>query len=382
MKKLIILSAAVLVVIIAVLFSQRETMAKKNEIINTNMPSNVAELQANAPKGYSEIYLAGGCFWGVEKYFSLINGVVSTDVGYANGNTPNPTYEEVVYNNTNHAETVHIVYDENIVSLPFILDMYYKIIDPTSVDKQGNDRGRQYRTGIYYVNDSQKQIAEKSLAELAAKYKGEKIAIELLPITNYYKAEEYHQKYLEKQPFGYCHIGQDKFEEAKKAVDRDLQNAHINTSASNEKKEYKQMSDSELKATLTDMQYKVTRKNGTEPPFRNEYWDNKRKGIYVDITTGEPLFSSKDKYDSGSGWPSFTKPIDGTDLTENTDTSHGMIRTEVRSKAGDAHLGHLFNDGPRDKGGMRYCINSASLRFIPKEDMVKEGYGHLIHLVD
>ena len=260
--------------------------------------------------------------------------------------------------------------------------MYYKIIDPTSVDKQGNDRGRQYRTGIYYVNDSQKKIAEKSLAELAAKYKGKKIAIELLPITNYYKAEEYHQKYLEKQPFGYCHIGQDKFEEAKKAVDRDLQNAYINTSASNEKKEYKQMSDSELKATLTDMQYKVTQKNGTEPPFRNEYWDNKRKGIYVDITTGEPLFSSKDKYDSGSGWPSFTKPIDGTDLTENTDTSHGMIRTEVRSKAGDAHLGHLFNDGPRDKGGMRYCINSASLRFIPKEDMVKEGYGHLIHLVD
>lgn len=376
MKKVLLIAVAVLVVVIMVFFNQRESMADSKNI-NVNMPNNVAELRANAPKGYKEIYLAGGCFWGVEKYFASIKGVVSTDVGYANGLTANPTYEEVVRNNTNHAETVHIVYDDKVVSLPFILDMYYKIIDPTSVNKQGNDRGIQYRTGIYYLDDEQKKVAEKSLADLASKYKGKKIAIELMPIVNYYKAEDYHQKYLDKNPFGYCHIGYDKFEDAKKAVDTSLQSSNASL-----KKEYKQLSDEELKEKLTPMQYKVTQNNGTEPAFHNEYWDNKKKGIYVDITTGEPLFSSKDKYDSGSGWPSFTKPIDGTDLTENRDTSHGMIRTEVRSKAGDAHLGHLFNDGPRDKGGMRYCINSASLRFIPKEDMVKEGYGHLIHLVD
>lgn len=375
MKKVLLITVAVLVVMIIVFLNQRESMAD-NKNININMPNNVAELKANAQKGYKEIYLAGGCFWGVEKYFASIKGVVSTDVGYANGLTANPTYEDVVRKNTNHAETVHIVYDDKVVSLPFILNMYYKIIDPTSVNKQGNDRGIQYRTGIYYLNDEQKKTAEKSLAELAGKYKGKKIAIELMPIVNYYKAEDYHQKYLDKNPFGYCHIGYDKFQEAEKAVDKSLQNSTAS------KKEYKQLSDSELKEKLTPMQYKVTQNNGTEPAFRNEYWDNKKKGIYVDITTGEPLFSSKDKYDSGSGWPSFTKPIDGTDLTENTDTSHGMIRTEVRSKAGDAHLGHLFNDGPKDKGGMRYCINSASLKFIPKEDMVKEGYGHLIHLVD
>lgn len=376
MKRYLLVVIAFLV-IAAVVFSQRESMAEKNKnTINTGLPSNVAELKANMKEGYKEIYLAGGCFWGVEKYFASINGVIATDVGYANGNTENPTYEDVVYRNTNHAETVHIVYDENIVSLPFILDMYYKIIDPTSVNKQGNDRGIQYRTGIYYLDDTQKNIAENSLKELAKQYKGQKIAIELLPITNYYKAEEYHQSYLDKNPFGYCHIGKDKFEEAKKAVDRNL---HNNISY---KKEFVQPSEDELKEKLTAMQYKVTQKNGTEPPFRNEYWDNKRKGIYVDITTGEPLFSSKDKYDSGSGWPSFTKPIDGTELAENRDTSHGMVRTEVRSKFGDSHLGHLFNDGPKDKGGMRYCINSASLRFIPKEDMIKEGYGHLIHLVD
>lgn len=376
MKKILLVAVAVLVVIITVFVSQRKTMAENNITKHTDMPSNVAELKANAPKDYKEIYLAGGCFWGVEKYFASINGVVATDVGYANGLTANPTYEDVVYKNTNHAETVHIVYDDKIVSLPFILDMYYKIIDPTSVNKQGNDKGVQYRTGIYYLNDEQKKIAEKSLAGLAQKYKGKKIAIELMPIVNYYKAEEYHQNYLDKNPLGYCHIGRDKFDEAKKAIDRNLHNNIV------EKKEYKQLTDEELKSQLTPMQYKVTQNNGTEPAFRNEYWDNKRKGIYVDITTGEPLFSSKDKYDSGSGWPSFTKPIEGTDLTENRDTSHGMIRTEVRSKAGDAHLGHLFNDGPKDKGGMRYCINSASLRFIPKEDMIKEGYGHLIHLVD
>ncbi len=372
MKKYTVLFLAVLVAVTILLYKNGMAVA----VDTKNMPSNIETLKADVKNGYKDIYLAGGCFWGVEKYFASIKGVVSTDVGYANGYTENPSYEDVVYRNTNHAETVHIVYDPKVVSLPFILDMYYKVIDPLSVNKQGNDRGTQYRTGIYYIDDADKAVAEKSLQKLAAQYKGKKIAIELMPIINYYKAEEYHQKYLDKNPFGYCHIGKDKFEDAAKAVDTSI------NKISSPKKEYPAPSKAELKNTLTDMQYNVTQNNGTEPPFRNEYWNNKKKGIYVDITTGEPLFSSKDKYDSGSGWPSFTKPINGTDLQENRDTSHGMIRTEVRSKAGDAHLGHVFNDGPKDKGGMRYCINSASLKFIPKEEMEAQGYGHLIHLVD
>ena len=324
---------------------------------------------------HKEIYLAGGCFWGVEKYFSSIKGVTTTDVGYANGRTANPRYEDVVYRNTNHAETVRVVYDPAVVSLPFILEMYYKIIDPTSLNRQGNDKGTQYRTGIYYVDSQDREVAQRSLEQLAQEYVGRKIAIELKPLEHYYKAEEYHQKYLDKNPNGYCHIGKDKFALAANAVDSSLARPWKNET-------YQAKSDTELRKNLTDLQYHVTQKNGTEPAFRNEYWDNHKKGIYVDITTGEPLFSSKDKFDSGTGWPSFTQPIAGTRLQEHTDRSFGMLRTEVRSTAGNAHLGHLFDDGPKDKGGMRYCINSASLRFIPKEDMEKEGYGHLLHLVD
>lgn len=370
MKKYRVFFAAMLAII--TICSYKNSMASNEDI--KNMPSNIENLKTNKKTSYKEIYLAGGCFWGVEKYFALINGVISTDVGYANGYTENPSYEDVVYHNTNHAETVHIVYNPNIISLPFILDMYYKIIDPLSVNKQGNDRGSQYRTGIYYIDEDDKHIAEKSLQQLAEQYKGKKIAVELMPIVNYYKAEKYHQKYLNKNPLGYCHIGNSKFEEAKKAVDMSIQK--------NNTKEYSAPDKTELKERLTDMQYNVTQNNATEPPFKNKYWNNKEKGIYVDITTGEPLFSSSDKFDSGTGWPSFTKPIDNTNLKENKDTSHGMIRTEVRSKKGDAHLGHLFHDGPKDKGGMRYCINSASLKFIPKDEMQSQGYGHLIHLVD
>lgn len=383
MKRLIIFLVEALVAVIAIVLIYHNE-AKTNEA-NTQeeIPHQHLHLE-NTMNGYKEIYLAGGCFWGVEKYFDSIKGVVETDVGYANGNTNNPSYEDVLYRATNHAETVHIVYDPKVVSLPFILEMYYKIIDPILVNQQGNDKGTQYRTGIYYTDSNDEVIARDSLDKLAQNYAGRKIAIELQPLMNYHKAEEYHQKYLDKNPYGYCHIGKDKFAQARSASDfylHSTQNAWQKATQTTPKT-YQVSSDEELRQKLTGLQYYVARQNGTEPAFRNEYWDNHKKGIYVDVVTGEPLFSSKDKFDSGSGWPSFTQPIIGTKLQEHTDKSFGMIRTEVRSSEGDTHLGHVFDDGPKDKGGLRYCINSASLRFIPKEDMIKEGYEHLLHLVD
>lgn len=314
-----------------------------------------------------EIYLAGGCFWGLEEYLANLPGFIETEVGYANGNTENPSYEQVCRENTGHAETVHTVYDSEKISLGFLLERYFEVIDPTSLNRQGGDVGSQYRTGIYYVNEEDRLIAQKALDKLQQSYR-KRIAVELLPLKNFYRAEDYHQKYLQKNPHGYCHIPRSRFADAKMAHDPS--------------KRYIRRSDEELKEMLTPDQYAVTRQNATEPPFRNAYFDEHRKGIYVDITTGEPLFASSDKFDSGCGWPSFSRPIPGSSIVEKLDTSHGMLRTEVRSGIGDAHLGHVFEDGPEELGGLRYCINSASLRFIPKEEMEAEGYGHLLSLVE
>ena len=324
------------------------------------------DIKANKKETVKEIYLAGGCFWGTEKYLSQVKGIVNTEVGYANGNTEKPTYEDVCYRKTGHAETVKVMYDPNIVSLEFILNLYYDVINPLSINRQGNDIGTQYRTGIYYTDIEDKELIIESIKTLQKNY-DKPIAIEVLPLQNYYTAEEYHQKYLDKNPNGYCHIGQDKFEKAEKAEDFKLK--------------YSATSKELLKKALTDIQYAVTQNNATEPPFSNEYYDNFRKGIYVDVTTGEPLFTSSDKFDSGCGWPSFSKPISNDLICELDDTTHSMQRVEVRSKTGDAHLGHVFNDGPRKLGGLRYCINSAALLFIPKEEMEEKGYGYLLDLV-
>jgi len=314
-----------------------------------------------------EIYLAGGCFWGTEKYIEDIQGVRETEVGYANGNTENPTYEEVCNKNTGHAEAVKVLYDDTKIGLSFILNLYYDVINPVTINRQGGDVGSQYRTGIYYVNPEDESVIQDSILELQKKYK-EKIAIEVKPLSNYYKAEQYHQKYLDKNPNGYCHIGKDKFEKSKVAVDYS--------------KKYTEKSKEELENSLTEMQYNVTQNSATEPAFQNEYFDVFKEGIYVDITTGEPLFVSNDKFESGCGWPSFSKPISGSSIVELIDKSHGRIRTEVRNKVGDAHLGHVFNDGPIEMGGLRYCINSASLKFVSKETMEKEGYGYLLSLLN
>ncbi|MGI6422682.1 MAG: peptide-methionine (R)-S-oxide reductase MsrB [Syntrophomonadaceae bacterium] len=315
----------------------------------------------------SEIYLAGGCFWGLEKYMASIPGVISTQVGYANGRTANPSYEEVCYANTGHAETVKVEYDPKLLGLEFLLDLYYEVIDPLAVNRQGPDIGAQYRTGIYYLDKNDRPLIEASLDRLQKKY-NMPIAIELKELENFYPAEEYHQKYLDKNPGGYCHIGRKHFERAAQA--------RINPAA------YPAPDPQKLAQDLSRVQYEVTRKNATEPPFRNEFWNHFQPGIYVDITTGEPLFSSRDKFASDCGWPSFSRPIDPEVLREKPDTSFGMHRTEVRSRAGDAHLGHVFNDGPRELGGLRYCINSAALRFIPLEEMEEAGYGYLLDLFD
>lgn len=312
-----------------------------------------------------EIYLAGGCFWGVEKYLGLLSGVEETEVGYANGNTENPSYEEVCRCGAGHAETVRVKYDADKIDLPSLLERFYEIIDPTSLNRQGGDVGTQYRTGIYFSDGDDLPAIKRSLDKLQERHNSD-LAIEVMELENYYPAETYHQKYLSKNPGGYCHISSAQFAEAKRTRQR----------------QFRKQTDAELKTRLTEMQYKVTQKNATEPPFQNEYSDKFAKGIYIDITTGEPLFSSAAKFDSGCGWPAFSKPIDDSLLIEKNDLTMGVRRTEVRSKTGDAHMGHVFPDGPVEMGGLRYCINSAALRFIPAEDMEKEGYGEYKSLID
>lgn len=318
----------------------------------------------------AELYLAGGCFWGMEHFLQQINGVVSTQVGFANGRTANPTYRQVCDENTGHAETVHVVYNPQVLPLTLLLQLYFKAIDPTSVNRQGGDSGEQYRTGIYYTNKADLPIIKAEMAKLAKQYT-QPIAVEVEPLKHFYKAEDYHQDYLIKNPSGYCHISLGLFEMARKANAVPASKADVT-----------KPDEAVLHNNLTPLQYEVTQHAATEAPFDNAYDKEFREGIYVDITTGEPLFLSTDKFDSGCGWPAFSKPIDNSLLKENVDTSHGMKRIEIRSSKGNAHLGHVFDDGPSKTGGLRYCINSASLRFVPKEQMEKEGYGAYIKLLN
>lgn len=311
-----------------------------------------------------DIYLAGGCFWGLEAYMTRVYGVYDVTSGYANGDTENPKYEDLIYKNSGHAETVHVRYDPKRVDIETLLAYYLKVVDPTSMNKQGNDRGTQYRSGIYYTNEKDLAAIQAVLDKEQVKYESP-IVIEVEPLDHYYLAEEYHQDYLEKNPNGYCHIDLN-----------DVTEVIINS------KDYVKPSDEEIKKMLNPLQYKVTQEDGTERSFDNEYWDNTEAGIYVDVVTGEPLFSSKDKYKSGTGWPSFTQPIVEDGVVYKKDYKLGVPRIEIRSKIGDSHLGHVFDDGPSEKGGLRYCMNSASMKFIPLEDMEAMGYGHLENLVE
>lgn len=313
------------------------------------------------------IYFAGGCFWGTEHFFRQIDGVTDTEVGYANSRIPHPTYQDVCTGHTGAAEGVRVTYDTDKVSLRFLISLYFMTIDPTSVNRQGNDTGTQYRTGIYYTTPDQQRIALEEVGKEAAKHQAP-IAVEVIQLQNFYQAEDYHQDYLVKNPEGYCHIDPRLFEIARKARMKTAEKFPVPT-------------DEELRSRLTQMQYAVTRQNATEPPFLNEYHDEHRKGIYVDVTNGEPLFVSTDKFDSGCGWPSFSRPISKDLISETRDLSHGMDRIEVRSIRSNSHLGHVFPDGPQESGGLRYCINSASLRFIPLEEMAANGYSGYMDLV-
>ena len=310
-----------------------------------------------------EIYVAGGCFWGTEHYLKQIHGVTATEVGYANGIIKNPTYEEVCTDRTEFAEAVRITYDPKVISLKFLLELYFKSIDPTSVNQQGNDRGTQYRTGVYYTDPADLPVIKQVFAEEEKATKG-RLAVEMEPLKNFYKAEDYHQDYLQKHPNGYCHI--DVNQASYPVIDASR---------------YPKPSDEEIKKKLSPEEYAVTQENDTERAFSNRYWDKFEAGIYVDVVTGEPLFSSKDKFDSGCGWPSFSRPISPDVATYKEDKSFNMTRTEVRSRVGNSHLGHVFTDGPKEKGGLRYCINSLSIKFIPKAEMVEKGYGYLLDYV-
>lgn len=332
-----------------------------------------AEKGRDKMKNYDEtkvkiIHLAGGCFWGLEAYMQKLNGVEDAVSGYANGKTENPSYYDL--KTSGHAETVKVIYNPDIISLEDILAHYLRVVNPVSVNKQGNDVGTQYRTGIYYTDEADKTIIENILAKEQTKH-DKPIAIEVEPLKQFYDAEEYHQDYLEKNPGGYCHID---LSLADKPLDKDEEPV-IDSSR------YIKPSDEELKKSLTETQYDVTQNSATERAFSHEYHDSFKRGIYVDITTKEPLFSSTDKFESGCGWPSFSKPISKDVVKYFEDNSHFMHRTEVRSRSGDAHLGHVFNDGPKELGGQRYCINGASLEFIPYEEMDEKGYGYLKYLV-